>query len=89
MAIIKIKLINDRACIINLNKVQTLRHLSEDDDGDCELQLNGTKIGYVHGEDAAKNLINNIGKLLSAIEFDNRGNIVGNVVENYEGELWK
>ena len=85
MAVIKIKLIGNRDCIINLDKFQSLRYLGEDDDGDCELQLNGTKIGYVHGEDAAKNLINNIGKALSAIEFDNRGNIV----ENCEEELWK
>lgn len=85
MAVIKIKLIGNRDCIIDLDKVQTLRYLSEDDDGDCELQLNGTKIGYIHGEDAAKNLIDNIGKIFSAIEFDNRGNIIGNC----EDELWK
>ena len=50
MAIIKIKLIDNRDCIINLDTVQSLRYLSEDSDGDCELQLNGTKIGYIHGE---------------------------------------
>ena len=60
MAVIKIKLIGNRDCIIDLDKVQTLRFLREDGDGDCELQLNGTKLGFIHGEDAAKNLIKNI-----------------------------
>ena len=64
MKLVKISLINGQHLILNMEQVTTVRFYAPDEDGDCELAVNGQgRIGYVHGQAAADRILNTIFKL--------------------------
>lgn len=63
MKLVKISLINGQHIILNMEQVTTIRFYAPDEDGDCELAVNGQKMGYVHGQAVANRILNTIFRL--------------------------
>ena len=64
MKLVKISLMNGQQMILNMEQITTIRFYAPDDDGDCELVVNGQrKMGYVHGQAAADRILNTIFEL--------------------------
>ena len=62
--------------ILNMEQITTIRFYSPDEDGDCELVVNGErKVGYVHGQAAADRILNAIFDLgdKNSMAFDKEG----------------
>ena len=62
--------------ILNMEQITTIRFYSPDEDGDCELVVNGErKVGYVHGQAAADRILNAIFELgyTNSIALDEDG----------------
>lgn len=64
MKLVKISLINGQHIVLNMEQVTTIRFYAPDEDGDCELVVNGQrKMGYVCGQAAADRILNTIFEL--------------------------
>ena len=83
MKLVKMEILGGRACLLNMDAVAAMRFYQEDKDGDCKMAINGIEIGYVHGENTAKNIMKTLCEEFDGIELDRYGNIV-----TKEKELW-